>query len=118
MLGWTQAGWCSRELLSALASTGLISATACTSGDLPAPPPVSALPDAWTKPAHERRLNEAMLEVLDRGGRVAVSVVLGATVDVDDDVASLDLTVKSARRLVESAAETSARLEGLAVANL
>lgn len=64
------------------------------------------------------RLNQEMLEVLDRGGRVAVSVVLEATIDVDEDPASLDLTVKSARRLVESAAETAARLEGLTVANL
>lgn len=64
------------------------------------------------------RLNSLMLRLLAGGGAVSVCAVTSASIDVDGHSSPLDLGQKAARLLIESAALTAARMEGLTVENL
>ena len=64
------------------------------------------------------RLNSLMLRLLGEGSAVSVCAVMSASIEVDGHSSPLDLREKAARLLVESAALTAARMEGLRVENL
>lgn len=64
------------------------------------------------------RLNMIIAEVLAKSGTAEVSVVTDATVEIEGVTTALDLSRKSARLLIESAALTEARLAGTSVVNL
>ena len=64
------------------------------------------------------RLNSLMLGLLGEGAAASVCVVISASIEVDGDSSQLNLRDKAARLLVESAALTAARMEGLRVENL
>jgi hypothetical protein len=64
------------------------------------------------------RLNAIITEVLANAGTAEVSVVTDAIVEIEGMTTALDLTQKSARLLLESAALTQARLAGTPIVNL
>jgi multidrug efflux pump subunit AcrA (membrane-fusion protein) len=64
------------------------------------------------------RLKGRMLEHLNAGESVVVSIITRATINVDGVDSELDLTKKSSRLLLESAALSSVRITGQSVENL
>jgi hypothetical protein len=64
------------------------------------------------------RLNAIVTEVLANAGTAEVSIVTDAIVEIEGMTTALDLTQKSARLLLESAALTEARLAGTPIVNL
>lgn len=64
------------------------------------------------------RLNALMLRLLGEGSALSVCAVTSASIEVDGHSSPLDLRDKAARLLVENAALTAARMEGLRVENL
>ena len=59
-----------------------------------------------------------MLEHLNKGDSVTVSIIAQAIINVDGIDSNLDLTKKSSRLLLESAALSSAHIAGSDVENL
>lgn len=64
------------------------------------------------------RLNALMLRLLGEGSAVSVCAVTSASIEIDGRSSPLDLRDKASRLLLESAALTAARMEGLRVENL
>ena len=64
------------------------------------------------------RLNAIIAEVLAKSGTAEVSIVTDASVKIEGVTTALDLSQKSARLLLESAALTEGRLAGTSVVNL
>jgi hypothetical protein len=64
------------------------------------------------------RMNPIMIDTLERGGSIGVEIVTQSQVKVGDQLpVPLDLTWKSARVLVERAAEVTARQEDVPIHN-
>ncbi len=63
------------------------------------------------------RLNKLMTELLGTG-KILVSIITDATIELDSEHHALDLADKTARLLVESAVLVAAKHAGVAVENL
>jgi hypothetical protein len=64
------------------------------------------------------RINGKMIECLKNGFEILVAISTDATVEIDGAKTPLDLTLKSSRLLVESAALTELKSHGVGVENL